>query len=114
MPACSVSYFLCCTRATKEIGDVCTQATSYRDHRESNKGSKERQGPILGVRFTEVSVKRESTELIVLYCSTGIRFSFLIVSPYYSSLPEFVFNLHFLMISATVFENFEKKTEKQQ
>ena len=21
-----VSYFLCCTRATKEIGDVCTQA----------------------------------------------------------------------------------------
>ena len=22
-----VSYFLCCTRATKEIGDVCTQAT---------------------------------------------------------------------------------------
>ena len=61
-----------------------------------------------------MSVKRESTELIVLHCSTGIRFSFLIVSPYYSSLPEFVFNLHFLMISATVFENFEKKTEKQQ
>ena len=23
-----VSYFLCCTRATKEIGDVCTQASS--------------------------------------------------------------------------------------
>ena len=23
-----VSYFLCCTRATKEIGDVCTQANS--------------------------------------------------------------------------------------
>ena len=23
-----VSYFVCCTRATKEIGDVCTQATA--------------------------------------------------------------------------------------
>ena len=30
-------------------------------YRESNKGSKERQGPTLGVRFREVSVKREST-----------------------------------------------------
>ena len=30
-------------------------------YRESNKGSKERQGPTLGVRFTGVSVKREST-----------------------------------------------------
>ena len=30
-------------------------------YRESNKGSKERQGPTLGVLFTEVSVKREST-----------------------------------------------------
>ena len=29
-------------------------------YRESNKGGKERQGPTLGVRFTEVSVKRES------------------------------------------------------
>ena len=29
-------------------------------YRESNKGSKERQGPTLSVRFTEVSVKRES------------------------------------------------------
>ena len=26
-----VSYFLCCTRATKEIEDVCTQATSSTD-----------------------------------------------------------------------------------
>ena len=32
-------------------------------YKESNKGSKERQGPTLGVRFTEVSVKRESTVL---------------------------------------------------
>ena len=30
-------------------------------YRESNKESKERQKPILGVRFTEVSVKRKST-----------------------------------------------------
>ena len=30
-------------------------------YRESNKRSKERQGPTLSVRFTEVSVKREST-----------------------------------------------------
>ena len=30
-------------------------------YKESNKRSKERQGPTLGVRFTEVSVKREST-----------------------------------------------------
>ena len=29
--------------------------------RGSNKGSKERRGPTLGLRFTEVSVKREST-----------------------------------------------------
>ena len=29
-------------------------------YRESNKGSKERQGPTLSVHFTEVSVKRES------------------------------------------------------
>ena len=29
--------------------------------RESNKGNKQRQGPTLGVRFTGVSVKREST-----------------------------------------------------
>ena len=30
-------------------------------YRESNKGSKEKQGPTLSVRFTEVSVKRELT-----------------------------------------------------
>ena len=32
-------------------------------YRESNRGDKERQGPALGVRYTEVSVKRESTVL---------------------------------------------------
>ena len=42
--------------------------------RESNKGSKEKKGPTLGVRFievssyTEVSVKKESTLLISLSC----------------------------------------------
>ena len=30
-------------------------------YRESNKGSNEKQGPTVGVRFTEVSVKRELT-----------------------------------------------------
>ena len=30
-------------------------------YKESHKGNKQRQGPTLGVRFTEVSVKREST-----------------------------------------------------
>ena len=30
-------------------------------YRESNKGSKERQGPTLSVHLTEVSIKREST-----------------------------------------------------
>ena len=34
-------------------------------YKESNKGNKQRQGPTLGVRFTEVSVKREST---VVWC----------------------------------------------
>ena len=33
-------------------------------YRESNKGSKERQGPTLDVRLTEVSVKRESTVVL--------------------------------------------------
>ena len=34
-------------------------------YRESNKGSKERQGPTLGVRLKEVSIKRESTALVL-------------------------------------------------
>ena len=37
------------------IGSKCA---SY-IHVEPNKGSKERQGPTLGVHFTEVSIKRE-------------------------------------------------------
>ena len=42
---------------TKTVS-VLERCPSYR---ESNKGSKERQGPTLGVRLIEVSVKREST-----------------------------------------------------
>ena len=34
---------------------------------ESNKGSKERQGPTLSVCFREVSVKRESTVLFAIF-----------------------------------------------
>ena len=37
---------------------VLERCSSYK---ESNKGTKQRQGPTLGVRFTEVSVKSEST-----------------------------------------------------
>ena len=55
--------------------------------RESNKGSKEKKGPTLGVRFievspyTEVSVKKESTLLISLSClkyciNTAQQYSF--------------------------------------
>ena len=36
-------------------------------YKESNKGNKQRQGPTLGVRFTEVSVKRELTVLPLGY-----------------------------------------------
>ena len=34
-------------------------------YRESNKRNKERQGPTLGVRFTEVSVKRQFTVIVI-------------------------------------------------
>ena len=43
-------------------------------YRESNKGSKERQGPTLGVRFTEVSVKRESTVYSFLAFKTSVSY----------------------------------------
>ena len=42
-------------------------------YRESNKGSKQRQGPTLGVRLIEVSVKRESTVFFV-YISSQTTF----------------------------------------
>ena len=41
-------------------------------YRESNEESKERQGPTLGVRFTEVSVKRESTVYSFLAFKTSV------------------------------------------
>ena len=37
-------------------------------YKESNKGNKQRQGPTLSVRFTEVSVKRELT--VLRHCET--------------------------------------------
>ena len=51
-----------------------TKAVMYEErcpsYKESNKGNKQRQGPALGVRFTEVSVKRESTVLVIC---VGVR-----------------------------------------
>ena len=41
-------------------------------YRESNKGSKERQGPTLDVRFTEVSVKRVHFISLAL-CASQIK-----------------------------------------
>ena len=43
--------------------DTFGTGTKCPSSRELNKGSKERQGTTLSVRFTEVSVKRESTVL---------------------------------------------------
>ena len=43
-------------------------------YRESNKGSKERQGPTLSVHFTEVSVKRESI-VFIKYVEKGHIFA---------------------------------------
>ena len=43
-------------------------------YRESNKESKERKGSNLGVRFTEVSVKRESTVMVI--GPSGVQFGF--------------------------------------
>ena len=48
--------------------------------RESNKRSKERQGPILSVRFTEVSVKREST--------ISLSFSFILLRHFQETKTE--------------------------
>ena len=51
-------------QSTLSKTDTFRTGTSCPSYRKSNRGSKERQGPTLGVRFTEVSVKREST----VYC----------------------------------------------
>ena len=53
-------------------------------YRESNRGSKERQGPTLGARFLEGSVKRESTVLYVHQsgrCYSGYKYLSLILIP---------------------------------
>ena len=51
-------------------------------YKESNKGNKQRQGPTLGVRLIEVSIKRESTlqrntgllfENMYFYCTYSIK-----------------------------------------
>ena len=51
------------SRVQSTLSKMDTSGTSTKcpSYIESNKGSKENQGPTLGVRFTEVSVKREST-----------------------------------------------------
>ena len=54
--------------------------------RESNKGSKERQGPTLGVRFREVSVKRESTVFSVDGCL--VHHSFIHSHKHFKKLPR--------------------------
>ena len=51
-------------QSTLYTTDTFGTGTKCPSYRKSNRGSKERQGPTLGVRFTEVSVKREST----VYC----------------------------------------------
>ena len=48
-------------QSTLSKTDTFRTSTKCPSYRESNKGSQERQGPTLSVRFTEVSVKREST-----------------------------------------------------
>ena len=48
-------------QSTPSKTDTFGTGSKCPSYRESNKGSKERQGPTLGVRLIEVSVKREST-----------------------------------------------------
>ena len=48
-------------QSTPSKTDTFGTGSTCPSYRESNKGSKERQGQTLGVRFREVSVKREST-----------------------------------------------------
>ena len=62
-------------------------------YRESNKGSKERQGPTLGVRFTEVSacltevsVKGESTVYSFLAFKTSVSCNSIFFSAFCSYL----------------------------
>ena len=65
-------------------------------YKESNKGNKQRQGPTLGARFTEVSVKKESTvvqftpvlrNLHSLLVQSGITYKILFLA-FYPLIPE--------------------------
>ena len=64
--------------------------------RGSNKGSKERRGPALGIRFTEVSVKRESTVIgyfVFIYLNRspterGLNFLKKLAGGHYSQIPK--------------------------
>ena len=53
-------------QSTLSKTDTFGTGASCPSYRESNRGSKERQEPTLGVRFTEVSVKRELTVYMLL------------------------------------------------
>ena len=81
---CFCSCYYSQLSKTDTVGAVLGRCPSFR---ESNKGSKEKKGPTLGVRFievspyTEVSVKKESTLLISLSClkyciNTAQQYSF--------------------------------------
>ena len=67
-----VSYFLCCTRTTKEIGDVCTQAS---EHQQVEIKESSNQMPGVnesGVRESALDPKEAiSTESINVLTSAG-------------------------------------------
>ena len=48
-------------QSTLSRADIFGTGTKCPSYRESKKGSKERRGPTLGVRFSKVPVKREKT-----------------------------------------------------
>ena len=60
-------------------------------YRESNKGSKERQGPTLGVCFREVSVKRELTVYLLVsgMTSSSTKLYLLFLRPFWCSKKPF-------------------------
>ena len=60
-------------------------------YRESNEGSKERQGPTLGVCFREVSIKRESTVYLLVsgMTSSSIKLDLMFLRPFWCSKKAF-------------------------